>query len=257
MIWFLIFNILSVYYVSQMLQMSYLIEQNSHSIITGFSLVYDGLYSLLVVLGLHQLHNITSKKIKMKKKILYTFSCHLGAIIFALAGEISFLKKFSLTAGFWDRLPLKGKIVVGFFFSLILILVCVQAIRAYKKNKLKQQLFPWIIISVIWLIMWILISNENIPYHIHVHHALFAGFFSCWFDDFETNMDIVLNAFFIGIVIEGIDFFGIGELTLFMTSHYNNINIHGIFLTWIIVVVGLVLSICSCKKYVSVRYSSL
>ena len=244
-IWFFIFNVFSVYYVSQILQMSSFINSSSHNLITGDSLVYNGLYTILVVLGLHQLNNITDTSLSIKEKIVYTLCCHLGAISFALAGEISFLHEFTLTAGFWEKLSFEAKLVVGIGAIILLLLVCLQGRKAYKQNKIKKQCFPWLVILVIWFILGFVVFIENIPYHIHIHHVLFAGFFSSWFDDFDSMFDIVLNAFFIGIVIQGIDFYGIDELSLFSIDVYDDISMSGI-----LIVIGLITFVCSNKSHI-------
>jgi len=244
MILFLLFNIFSVYFASQMLQMSSLISSDAHNNVTPFALVYDALYSILVVLGLHQLHRMTTKKLTTKQKLVYTVCCHAGAIIFALCGQIPFLHDFSLTKGFWERLTSEGKIVIGIVAIVIGALVSVQGRRAWAKKQCCRQWFPWISIIITWVIMWSIIYTEDISIHVHVHHALFAGFFSCWFGDFTSWLDLMVNAVMIGIVIEGIDFYGIGELTLFMMNNSPHMDTTGIFIAWIVALVGLVGTIC-------------
>jgi len=241
---FLLFNIFSVYFASQMLQMSPLISTDAHNNVTPFALVYDALYSILVVLGLHQLHRMTEKKLTTKQKLVYTVCCHAGAIIFALCGQIPFLHDFALTNGFWERLTWEGKIVIGSLAVVIAALVYVQGRRAWAKKQCCRQWFPWISIIITWAIMWSIIYTEDISVHVHVHHALFAGFFSCWFDDFTSCLDLVVNALMIGIVIEGIDFFGIGELTLFMMDNSPSMDTTGVFIAWLTALVGLMGTIC-------------
>jgi len=244
MIFFLLFNIFSVYFASQMLQMSPLISAGAHNNVTPFALVYDALYSILVVLGLHQLHRTLTKKLTVKQKLVYTVCCHAGAIIFALCGQIPFLHDFSLTKGFWERLTWEGKIVIGIVAIVIGALVYVQGRRAWAKKQCCRQWVPWISIIITWAIMWSIIYTEDISIHVHVHHALFAGFFSCWFGDFTSWLDLVVNATMIGIVIEGIDFFGIGELTLFMMNNSPPMDTTGVFIAWAAALVGLVGTIC-------------
>lgn len=243
MILFLLFNTFSVYFMSQVLQMSSLIASGDHSYVTPFSLIYDALYSILVVFCLHQLHSLTTNKLSVKKKAVYTIACHVGALTFGLMGEIPFLRHFYLTSGFWKRLPIEGKIVIGLIAITIGLLVLIQGRRAYRQQKMRRQWFPWVVVIIVWATLWSLVYDEHISYHVHVHHALFAGFFSCWFDDFTSWLDLVVNAVFIGIVIEGLDFYGIGELTLFMLSKYGEIDTVNICITWGVVVLGLIYSV--------------
>lgn len=248
MILFLLFNIFSVYFASQMLQMSSLISSDAHNNVTPFALVYDALYSILVVLGLHQLHRMLTKKLSVKQKLVYTVCCHAGAIIFALCGQIPFLHDFSLTKGFWQRLTWDGKLVISILAIVIGALVYVQGRRAWAKKQCCRQWFPWIVIIITWSIMWSIICTEDISIHVHVHHALFAGFFSCWFDDFTSWLDLMVNATMIGIVIEGIDFFGISELTLFMMNNSPHMDITGVLIAWVTALIGLLVTICWRKK---------
>ena len=213
---FLIFNTFSVYLASQCLQMSSLIGSDSHNNITNTSLIYDMLYTLLVVLGLHQLSSISSFKWKKSNLILYVIFCHIGGILFGLAGEIPCLKGFALTPGFWERLSLAGKACLTVIILVISAICIIQLYRSLKKQNFIQQLVPVLLLAIIWIYLWLFVKSEHIYYTIHVHHALFAGLFSNWFRDFNSRFDIIINAIFIGIVIEGIDFYGIGELDLFM-----------------------------------------
>lgn len=244
MILFLLFNIFSVYFASQMLQMSSFISSDAHNNVTPFALVYDALYSILVVLGLHQLHRMLTKKLSIKQKLVYTVCCHAGAIIFALCGQIPFLHDFSLTKGFWERLTWEGKLVISILAIVIGALVYVQGRRAWAKKQCCRQWFPWVSIIITWSIMWSIIYTEDISIHVHVHHALFAGFFSCWFDDFTSWLDLMVNAVMIGIVIEGIDFYGISELTLFMMNNSPHMDTTGVFIAWISALIGLAGTIC-------------
>jgi len=52
-----------------------------------------------------------------------------------------------------------------------------------------------------------------------------------------------VNAFLIGIVIEGIDFFGIGELTLFMMKNSPHMDTTGVVIAWTAAGAGLLTTI--------------
>ena len=242
MLLFTIFNAFSVYFAAQMLKMSPFVSGSYDE--TPFSLIYNALYGILVVLGLHQLNNI---KI-VDQKILYTTCCHVSAIAFALAGEIPFLKHFVLTRGFWKRLPAEGKIVISSVAILLLIMVFLQGRLAYHKKRCCKQFFPLILLGTTWFILWSIVIDENVSFNIHVHHALFAGLFSCWFHDFTSKMDIIMHAILIGIVIEGIDFYGIAELCLFMIKNTSPITVTGFVYAWLFAIVGLLYTIIKKKK---------
>ncbi len=234
---FLIFNTFSVYLASQCLQMSSFIGSKSHNNINDFSLIYDMLYTLLVVLGLHQLSYIASYKWKKINLLIYVFFCHLGAILFGLAGEMPYLKEFALTPGFWHRLSLEGKIIVSVIALVICTLCVIQFYRSFKKQNCCQQLIPIFLLCTIWGYLWMFVKSEHIYYTIHVHHALFAGLFSNWFKDFHSKFDIIINAIFIGIVIEGIDFYGIGELSLFIINQSEKVQLWPIIYQFFICII--------------------
>lgn len=234
MYYFLIFNAFSVYFASQCLQQSSLIDPKSHDPITQFNITYNALYSILLVLGLHQVQAIELKN--KRDKILYTLTCHTGAIIFGLVGEYGPLQGFALTPGFWLRLPPEGKLIVAGLAALISVLVIWQGIRAKKRRSCQKQWFPWMCVFITWFILWVTLLKDH--KYVHVHHALFAGFFSCWFSDFTSLLDIIVNAFLTGIVIEGIDFYGIGELTLFILKENAQIYSVGVQAAWLLSILG-------------------
>ena len=128
MLLFLIFNVFSVYFASQSLQESTLISTHSHNEVIPFNITYNALYSLLVVLGLHQLQQL--RVLNSRQQILYTIGCHFGAIVFGLCGEFGPLRNFSITPGFWDRLSLEGKCMIVLLTLLIGALVSFRQMSA-------------------------------------------------------------------------------------------------------------------------------
>ena len=54
--------------------------------------------------------------------------------------------------------------------------------------------------------------------HYHVHHAIFAGILSNWFNKWDDCFEQTMHAVLMGVVIEGINFYGVGELFLFITQ---------------------------------------
>lgn len=61
--------------------------------------------------------------------------------------------------------------------------------------------------------------------NIHVHHAICAGLLSFWFTDWTATSSMITHGILMGVVVEGIDFFGIGELSLFMLNNSSKIDI--------------------------------
>jgi hypothetical protein len=87
--------------------------------------------------------------------------------------------------------------------------------------------------------MFILKIGNAKDIHYHVHHAIFAGVLSLWFTDWNNQFEMSMNAILMGVVVEGINFYGVGELFLFLTdghvemSFYNSMFI-SLFYTVII-----------------------
>ena len=64
-----------------------------------------------------------------------------------------------------------------------------------------------------------LLINKAKPIHYHVHHAIFAGVLSLWFLDWDIYYIIIIHGILMGVVIEGIDFYGVQEFYLFLTNN--------------------------------------
>ena len=235
MLLFLIFNVFSVYFASQSLQESTLISTHSHNEVIPFNITYNALYSVLVVLGLHNLQQL--RELNWRQKIIYTLTCHIGAIVFGLCGQFGPLRNFSITPGFWGRLSLEGKCIIVVLALLIAALVSFQGYRAARSKTCARQWMPWVVLGIVWFVLWVTLLKDHL--YVHVHHALFAGFFSCWFSR-KSSFDLVINAILTGIVIEGIDFYGIGELTLFMIDSKQGVFDIGLRCAWILSVIGLI-----------------
>ena len=56
------------------------------------------------------------------------------------------------------------------------------------------------------------------------NHAICAGFLSLWFTDWKYCKAEVMHGILMGVVVEGISFYGIGELSLFLVSHSDKVN---------------------------------
>ena len=241
----------SVYFCSEVIQTSPLISNSSHNQVTSYAYAYNFIYSMLVVYFLISISNVINKQ--YPNYILYVLFFHLGAIGFSLLGEIPSLKKIVIVKDFWKHLDLSAKITISVIGLIILGLGIRQAIRSWKDKDIKTHLFPYLIVLSVYVITLLNLINggaSNIV--IHVHHAIFAGILSLWFTDWYYCTTSILHAILMGVVVEGIDFFGIGELSLFLSKNGNKINLTSSIYGWI---VYLVISIVSfflykifCKK---------
>jgi len=237
MLLFYILNVYSVYFLSQLVQMSPLISDSSHNTISLGTMVYGGLYALLLSLALYQISRIPEQNITSLFKILYVTVSHISAVIFALLGEIPFLKNFALTPGFWHRLPLLGKITVAITGLVILIMCIYQLKRSFKRKKLCREFYPWCAMFLTWGAVLTALKSQDAPYTMHIHHALFAGLLATWFWDFTTKFDVIANAIFMGIVIEGVDFYGLSEFHLFIIHYASSVSIIGVIISWFVILI--------------------
>ena len=238
MLLFYILNVYSVYFLSQIVQMTSFISNKSHNIISLGTTVYGALYALLLALALYQISHIPEQTLTSKNKKIYVAVSHVSAVIFALLGEVSFLH-FSISPGFWHGLTFRGKMAVATVATVIILLCMYQLKRSWKRKQLCKEFYPWCAILLAWGAVWIALEYQDVQYTLHVHHALFAGLFASWFWDLSSSFDVVMNAVFMGIVIEGIDFFGLSELHLFIIRYGSSVSMNGVILTWCFIFITL------------------
>lgn len=207
----------SVYLFCEVLQNSPFISTHSHNTITNNTYVYNLLFSFLTTYFLFTFSNIISSH---KPNIfIYYFTCLCSAFLFAFLGEIPALQKIVIVKGFWKHLtPLVIIFVltIAIFVLVFIIKECRTSIRdkRFYKNILKL-LFVFVSYFSIFFLLFFN-NSKNITYH--VHHAIFSGVLSMWFVDWDKTIEMIFHAIMMGIVIEGIDFYGIQELFLFIVN---------------------------------------
>ena len=65
----------------------------------------------------------------------------------------------------------------------------------------------------------LLLINNSSHISYHVHHAIFSGLLSMWFVNWDSKIEMIFHAIMMGIVVEGINFYGIQELFLFIVDN--------------------------------------
>ena len=75
------------------------------------------------------------------------------------------------------------------------------------------------------LVYLLLSSYGSESINIHVHHAIFASVLTLFFVNWENKIELIMHGVLMGIMIEGINFYGIGELSLFLTNNTGIINL--------------------------------
>ena len=207
----------SVYFSCEALQVSPLIKSSDHYNTTVSSFAYDLLFSWLISYFLLSQQKIATQNIP--DNIFYWIMAHIGGLGFALLGEVPFLSHLVITNTWWKGLDINAWITIIIFAVIIISIGIKETIDSCFDNTFKTNLRNIFIIGVAYTVILILLYVGNSKYiHFHVHHAIFAGVLSTWFTKWDYKIEMAMHAIFMGIVVEGINFYGIGELALFLTN---------------------------------------
>jgi len=220
--WNLIFAIMTtnVYLTSEVLQLSPWISSNSHNNPTVYTFGYNLLYSWLITFIVIKMSEIISEK--PPNIPLYYFFYILGALGFALLGEVSFLKGLAIVPGFWKHLNGNAKLTIIVFAIFIIILGIIQLKQAIKDKDFCKHFLSYLLFIIFYgITLMTLIMGQAANLYIHVHHAICASLLSFWFTDWNSKSSMIFHAILMGVVVEGIDFYGIGELSLFLCNMGN------------------------------------
>lgn len=217
LIWMLTYN--TGYLWSETVQSSSLISNSSHYKNTIITSVYDLLLINILCYGLFKYSNISiaNKYLNFKWMMIYLLSVVFGGIGFALLGEVPFLKSLSITKNFWKHLDTKAKITI-IFFTIVMIYISLKEIYdSIKINKFKKELIKILGFGGLYCLIYTILKMydaKDVIYH--VHHAIFASILSLLFLNWESRIELIIHGILVGIMIEGINFYGIGELQLFL-----------------------------------------
>jgi hypothetical protein len=228
--WSYIILFTNAFFWSETLQSSSIIASSSHNDNTVSTFGCDLIIMWLVVYFL-----LNQQKIYLHNKpdeLLYWIFLHLGAIGFALLGEVPFLKNIVIVNNFWKHLNPSAWLVIFFIGGTIIGIGIKELIDSCKDKKFKFSLFNIALVASGYSYMLFILKIGNAKaIHYHVHHAIFAGVLSLWFTDWNNWFEMSMNAILMGVVVEGINFYGVGELFLFLTdghvemSFYNSMTI--------------------------------
>ena len=234
--WVGVFMLLStnVYLISECLQLSPWISSSSHNSTTVYSYVYNLLYVWLLQFTLLKMSNIVSPV--FPNVITYSIFYILGGLGFALLGEVPFLHDLAITPGFWGRLNGNAKITIIIGAIIFIALGIKQLYIAVKNKDLCRHFCPYLLFLIFYgTTLTMLVTSNTKMINIHVHHAICASLISFWFTDWTIKSSMITHAVLMGVVVEGIDFYGIGELSLFMLNNSTKLS-----LTSALVIAGIV-----------------
>ena len=226
----------SVYFSSETLQLSKLISESSHNPITTSSFTYDLLYSWLVSYVVFKMSNIIKKEFPSNIDILKYFVCfNLGAIGFALLGEVPCLHNIAIVPNFWNHLGECAKITIITFAIIIIILGLFQLKKTIEDKDCIQHFVPYLLFIFFYsIILLTLISGKAKGVTIHVHHAIFASILSYWFTDWNSQLSMLFHGILMGVIVEGINFYFIHELSLFLCDNSMKMKLTYMLPIWIL-----------------------
>lgn len=237
------------YLATETLQLSDTINKKDHLQITDYSYVYNLTLILFVCYAINNISslglNIVLHKINLNNYdiILYLFFCLGGAIVFAIMGEIPALQKIVITGDFWKHLSIESIITIIIIGIPIIFILCREIYFSWKEKILRRELFNIIVLmSSFGISYFLLFINGAEEVHLHVHHAIFAGTLAIFCSNWKKKYIMYLHAILMGVVIEGIGFYGIAEFYIFMcknsviTSFTNSLIIVSIYgWLWIVI----------------------
>ena len=208
----------SAYFWSETLQSSNLISSDAHNNNTATSFSYDLITAWLVSYFLLNIQSIYSRNIP--DGFLYWLFVHVGALGFAMLGQVPFLKNLAIVKGFWKHLTPPAWFTIIFFGAIIVYVAIREFYDCCRNRTFKYSMLNLMLVEIAYCIMlYTLTVGGAKDIHYHIHHAIFAGVLSLWFSNWSNNLELILNAILMGIVVEGINFYGVGELYLFLTNN--------------------------------------
>ena len=186
------------------------------------------------------MHQVINNKIFDYK---YWIISHISSICFAFLNKIKVLQ-FSLDSKknysiIQDNIILVTSIIIIFFIIR----------QIYKKNVKYSLIFRFLLIYI--MIFFLFISKTK-KIQFHLHHCLVCSFFSLFFTNFKSKIDLYIHAILIGIIVQGFNFFKTEEIFLFYVNVEapDTIYLCKLYIIYIIIwVLLLLLRRYWCKKY--------
>jgi len=236
---FLQFIYLNTYFFSQTLQLSPMIKNYNHRKITNYTYAYDLTIVMLLSYSINCLseyyrnfnrktmldyHFVFKNKITKLDLFIYAFINWLSAFIFAILGEIPFLQTFTISGDFYKHLTVKELAVFAVIGLPIIFYTLRDIYRLVRLRECSRTLFLYLPILILFGFNYLtlfLYKAKNI--HYHIHHAIFAGLMAIINNNWTNRITFVFHAVYMGVLVEGISFYGLEELYIFMVDDPNNI----------------------------------
>lgn len=214
---------IGVYMNCQVLKLSNLISTSSYNAPTIGLYAYDLLLTILITLPLIKMTDILGRTFNF---YIYLLFCNISGIGFALLGEVPFLKNIIIVKDFWKHLTPAAWGTIIFFALIITVVGIREIITSCKYKTVRRQTLNFLCFVLFYIGIFMLLSGGGAKgIHWHVHHAIFAGVLSLWFTNWGNTIEMIMHAIMMGVVIEGINFYGIQELYLFLSDDGADVKI--------------------------------
>ena len=164
---------------------------------------------------------VLNRLYKSRKYVfIYCITTLISGIGFAMLGEVSFLKNFSISGEFWKHLTAK-EVVVFFIIGAPILFLTLRELFVMVKTRTMRHLFVYGLTSSLFALNLICLKIYERKYSLYVHHAIFAGVMSVIFSKWNSIWNILMHSIYMGVLIEGISFYGLQELYIFMSNNSN------------------------------------
>ena len=232
---FLQFIYLNTFLLSQTFQLSPLIKYGTHARVTNYNYAYDLTLVIMITYSLLCISNITKKyqtRISNENRIeynyilsrsellVYQFITGISAIFFAVLGQVPFLQNFTISGDFLKHLTFKEVIVFIVIGAPLLYYTIKDLCYLIKYRKIQKTLISYLVLITVFLYNYItLFSLKSKNIHYHIHHAIFSGLMSLLYNDWSDKYAIIMHGIYMGVLVEGISFYGMSELYIFMVDN--------------------------------------
>ena len=215
--WSFMLVLTGVYFACETLQSSTWISESHHYANNTTSFAYNLLFIWLINFFLLSQQGIATQN--KGDNLFYWLFANIGGIGFALLGEVPYLTNIVITSGWWKHLSISAWICVGIIALTIIGIWFIELRTSWKDGRLRSSFLSITLIGAAYgVILSLLIIGNAANIHYHVHHAIFAGALSMWFTDWKKKSVMLMHGVLMGVVVEGINFYGLGELFLFLTK---------------------------------------
>ena len=212
----------SVYLSTSVFQLLPFATPDEHNAVTAFSFGYGLLFALSTVDTLYSFGQIDHHV--PHENVAWVVSAHAGGLGFSFLATVPFLKNLSITSH--THLTPAQLITFILFGALFLWLgyrqvrysLCEDRQICDDRKKCLPLCTGYAAIILVYGFSTAVVFLTKSEAHFHLHHAISAAFLSIFWTDFGTLTDVITNGVLVGVCVQGISFYGIGEAYLWIVD---------------------------------------